>query len=203
METLFDRQRQYYAEDAKAMIRALISLIFFFLSLPTFAAIPAWEIAPNDSTIHFTAKQNGSTIKGQFTSFNGEMRFDPEQLASSNMRINVDTNSTTTAYDEMANPSKTTNRFNINTPPQAVFKASAFKKIDHNTYQANGTLTIRDKTLPATLKFILDKQTSKETLAKGFITLEQTAFDMEKNEWANTKDIKDNVMMNFIVVAKK
>jgi polyisoprenoid-binding protein YceI len=185
------------------LTRTLVSLLFLLLPLSAFAAVPTWQIVPSASAIRFSATQNGAPVTGQFKSFSGEIHFDPEQLAASNISIDVDINSVTTADSEVSDTLKTPDWFDVKVFPHAVFKASSFKKTGANTYQADGTLTIRDKTSPVTLVFAMDKYTSTDALAKGTATLKRTVFGVGKGDWAKTDEIKDDVKVDFVLAAKK
>ena len=72
---------------------------FIFLVLPiiAYAEVPAWKIIPNESTLTFTATQNGAPVTGKFTDFSGDIHFDPAQLNASHININIEINTSTDA----------------------------------------------------------------------------------------------------------
>jgi len=74
----------------------ILICITLLLPLITQAAIPAWQISPHDSTLSFTATQNNAPVSGSFKTFSGDIHFDPEQLAASNVRIVIALDSVTT-----------------------------------------------------------------------------------------------------------
>lgn len=178
-----------------------IIFLFMTLLLPMIgmAEAPAWQIVPDKSSITFTATQNNSPVSGQFKSFIGEINLDPEKLSDSHVNIVVDIGSVTTSYEEIANTLKTTDWFDVKLFPQAIFKANNFAKVSENAYQAHGTLTIRDKTLPIVLNFTLEEYSKTNARAKGSVILKRTAFGIGKGEWANTDDVKDDVQVNFVI----
>lgn len=175
----------------------------FLLFLPILAIATAWQIVPQESSLTFTATQNNSPVSGQFKSFTGEINFDPNQLNSSSINIVVDMGSVTTSYKEVADTLKTPDWFDVKSFPKATFKASQFTKTADKTYQATGNLTIRDKSIPITLSFVLDKYTSTKAHVTGSTTLKRTAFAIGKGDWAKTDDVKDDVKVNFILSASK
>jgi polyisoprenoid-binding protein YceI len=185
-------------------LRALIFICLTVLSTTTAnAAAPAWQIVPNASSITFTATQNNAPVTGKFRTFTGEINFDPAQLGASNIRIVVDMGSVVTSYSDVADTLKTADWFAVKLFPQAVFTANHFTKINNNTYQATGTLTLRDKTLPTNLTFVLDEFTATKAHAKGTTTLKRTAFGIGKGEWSKTDEVKDDVQVNFTLTALK
>lgn len=167
------------------------------------AAVPAWQIVPASSSITFTATQNNSPIIGQFKSFSGDINFDPAQLKASSVKISVDLASVTTSYKEVQDTLKTTNWFDVKAFPQAVFQANDFTKTGNNAYTANGTLSIRDKTVPVVLNFVLDQYTADKAHATGSVQLKRLAFGVGQGEWASTDDVKDAVKVDFVVTAVK
>lgn len=186
----------------RACFKGLIAILVF-VSLMATAGVPAWNIVPNESSINFTATQNNSPVSGTFKAFTGDIHFDPAQLNASNVTITVDLASVTTSYAEVADTLKMADWFDVKNHPQAVFKASKFSKVSDNNYKADGTLTIRDKTLPITLTFIVDQFTPSNLHLKGSAVLKRTDFGVGQGDWAKTDAVKDEVQVNFILSAMK
>lgn len=179
----------------------LITLLIVFVPVLGKAAVPTWQIVPNESTLTFTATQNGAPASGNFKHFSGDISFDPAQLADSHVRIVVDLNSVTTSYREVGETLKTADWFNVKLFPQAVFTANHFTKTADNTYKTDGNLTIRDKTVPVTLTFTLADYSKAKAHVKGTTTLKRTAFGVGQGDWAKTDTVKDDVQINFNLIA--
>lgn len=179
-------------------------VILCFLTLPTFAAtVPVWNIVPSESSITFTATQNDAPVTGSFKKFTGEINFDPDQLKASNVKIMVDMASVSDAYNELSDTLKSSDWFNVMRFPQAVFQSSDFTKTGDKTFQAKGTLTIRDKTVPVVLNFTQEEYTQTKGRVKGSTLLKRTAFGVGQGDWADTKAVKDEVKVDFILSAVK
>lgn len=176
----------------------LIACLFPMLCFAT-----SWKIMPDKSSIHFTATQNNSPVTGEFKTFSGDVDFDPTQLQKSHVKIIVDMNSVTTSFKDVQEALKTADWFDIKLFPHATFVADDFKKISDNTYSANGKLTLRDKTVPIVLNFTLNKYTNQEAIVSGKTQLKRTDFEVGKGEWSSTKQIKDDVTVNFNLEAVK
>lgn len=183
----------------KIFLCAALSLILF--SNMVFAAVPAWQIIPDKSKITFTATQNGAPVSGEFTKFSGDIHFDPAQLSASHVKIIVDMNSVHSSYQEMSDNLKLAEWLNVGVYTQAVFNANSFNKMGENTYLANGTLTIRDKTVPVQLKFTLEKFSKTDAFVKGSTILKRTQFNVGTGEWAKTDTVKDEVTVDFVLTA--
>lgn len=182
----------------------------FFLALlllPLYsahAAVPAYTLLNNQSTLEFTATQNGAPLKGSFTDFTAKILFDANQLDQSSIEVTVMTGSVKVSADDVLKYLRMPNWLGVEAFPQAVFKSN---KITHTNqlknYMAEGTLQIRDKTAPATLQFQLVKQDAKNAEAIGDITLHRNDFGIGQGEWSQENVVKNDVQVHFYVVADK
>jgi polyisoprenoid-binding protein YceI len=181
----------------------LLSVAILCASLTSLAEVPKWQILPEKSTISFTATQNNAPVTGDFKTFSGDINFDPEQLSVSNVTIVIDIGSVKTSYAEIAKTLLTPEWFDVKSFPHATFKATSFTKLGENSYQANGTLFLRDKSSPLTLTFQLQPISKTTTIAKGEATLQRSNFGVGRGEWASTDNVKDEVKINFTLTASK
>lgn len=181
-----------------------VCLIGLLSPLMAMAAEPqAWKIIPEESSLMFTATQNNAPVTGKFKGFSGDIMFDPAQLAESNIHIVVDMNSLSTGYNDLTTTLETSDWFDIMMYPQAVFDASQFRQIEAHKYQAKGTLTIRNKSVPIVLTFQVDELSKQKDRVTGSTTLQRSAFGVGQGEWSDTKDVKDDVEVKFIIAATK
>jgi len=179
---------------------------FVMMTLGTqaaFATLPQWQMVPEKSSITFTATQNDAPVKGEFKKFNADIQFDPAQLKDSHANITIDTSSINTSYQELAEALKMSEWFDVKTFPQASFKSKDFTKVGDNTYEAKGDITIRDKTIPASIKFTVENSTPSQLQTKGTTTLKRTAFGIGQGEWSDTKEVKDDVKVDFTLDLKQ
>lgn len=185
----------------RLIAKVLLSTVLF-ISMPLFAAATHWTIIPNESTLSFTATQNNAPVTGEFKKFTGDILFSEQDLTASSVDIKIDMNSLNTSYGELKDTLLAADWFNVKLFPSAEFKATQFTKKSEHQYQANGTLTIRDKTLPMTLDFTIENIAPNKVIAKGKATINRTQFGVGQGEWASTKEIKDSVEVDFIIHAK-
>lgn len=179
------------------------ALCLAVLSLSAHAAAPQWEIVPKDSNLSFTATQNAAPVSGEFSRFSGEIFVDPLNYKTSTIHIIVDMNSITASYAELKSTLITADWFNVKMFPKAEFKASDFSKTGSNSYQANGQLTIRDKSVPVSLTFTAEQLSGDKGVVKGSTVLKRSAFGVGQGDWSGTDEIKDEVKVNFKVTAVK
>lgn len=180
-----------------------VFLVLFIFPILAKAAAPAWQMVPKDSTITFTATQNNSPVSGVFKTFSSEINFDPSALDSSSVKITVDTGSVSTSYKEVGETLKAPEWFDVKIFPQAIFTANHFTKTGDKTYKAEGTLTIRDKTVPVVLTFNLEEYSATKARVKGETSLKRTQFGVGSGDWAKTDEVKDDVKVEFTLVATK
>lgn len=185
-----------------------LNAVVLSLSLTPFcltAKVINWEIVPDKSQISFTAVQNNAPIKGQFKTFSGDILFSPDDLANSKVDLSIDMNSVNTSFGAIADTLKTAEWFHVKVFPNAKFTADRITKIDDKTYQADGNLTIRDKTTPASIQFSVKDLSSTQTEVIGKTTITRTRFGVGQGEWANTDEVKDpvDIQFDFILNAKR
>jgi polyisoprenoid-binding protein YceI len=176
-------------------------MLLFFPMLAK-AEMKAWEIVTNESNLTFTATQNNSPVTGKFNKFTGKINFDLSQLSASNVIIKVDTGSVFASYSDLVDALKASDWFNVKVFPEAIFEAQDFKKIGNMTYKAKGKLTIRNKTQPVVIKFIVEEATDTKARVKGSTTLKRSAFSVGQGEWASTVEIKDEVKVDFVLTVR-
>jgi polyisoprenoid-binding protein YceI len=187
----------------KMNLKNTILTLLTLLPAICIAAAPAWQIVPAKSSLTFTATQNDAPVTGKFQNFTGDIYFDPNQLSTSKVKIVVDVGSVTDAYHELSDTLKRPEWFNIKLFPQAIFEAKDLIKTGDKTYQAKGTLTIRDKTVPLTLTFTQEEYSQTTAQMKGSAIIKRSAFGVGQGEWADTKTIKDDVKIDFTIAAVK
>ena len=163
-----------------------------------------WQIIENKSKLEFTAKQNGSAIKGSFKKFNGKINFDPNALAKSNVEIEIDTTSADLSFQEALQTLKNQSWLATETFPKAFFKADNFVAMPgKNNFSAKGTLKIKDKTIPATLNFNLKAINERYAHAVGNTTIKRTDFDIGEKNVSKANGVEDQITINFEVQASK
>lgn len=187
----------------KFIYPALLGSYLLFSSLPSISSPLRWEIIPAESNINFTATQNGAPVSGRFTVFRGEIQFDPNNLPTSHVKITVDTNSVTTSFTDIAEALKTEEWFDVKLFPEAVFESKTFSKVAEESFQTNGTLTIRDKSLPITISFIGKSLSQDKGQVTGSMRLQRSQYTVGQGEWASTDEIKDDVQVDFTFTAIK
>lgn len=178
-------------------------LLVCFSYTVTAATPPQWDIIPEESVLTFTGTQNNAPVTGSFKKFSGEIFVDPEHYKASSIHIVIDMTSITASYADITTTLETPNWFDVKAFPKADFKATQFNKIGDKTYEADGILTIRDKSAPVTLTFTAEESPKNHALVNGTASIKRSTFGVGQGEWASTDAIKDEVTVKFKITANR
>lgn len=164
--------------------------------------VARWVVMPEASEIRFTATQNHAPVQGKFKHFEADIHFDAEQLNQSSIKAEVDITSVDSDYEEVSENLKEKEWFAADVFPKAIFETSAIRHIEGNRYEADGTLTLRDTSLPAILAFTLDIADNIATVV-GKTSLKRTQFGIGQGEWKDTSVVEDDVAVEIRLKAKR
>lgn len=163
-----------------------------------------WKIIQDKSQLNFELNQNNSSIRGSFTKFDGEIRFDPNKIQDSDININIDTSSLELSFVNALETAKSSKWLATSAFPKANFKARNFVKLSaENKYQAKGHLTIKGKSVPTTVTFTLEQYGKLSAKVTGSATIRRDQFEIGDEEIAKSNKIDNEVKINFIVNARK
>ena len=162
-----------------------------------------WKIIPQKSKIEFQALQNDSKVSGSFEKFSGKIDFDPAQLKTSKVEIEIDTASLKCSLSDCISTLQTAEWLSVKTFPKATFSADKFTKISDKKFSANGKLTIKNKSVPAAIEFVLEEYSQSNARAVGSAKVKRSDFAIGAKDPANAHGVKDEVIVNFTINATK
>ncbi|HEV3472469.1 MAG TPA: YceI family protein [Actinomycetota bacterium] len=103
----------------------------------------AWTIDAAHTTIGFVARHMGlSKVRGQFSSFTGEIEGDPDDLTSARGRVEVDMASVDTGNADRDAHLKSADFFDVENHPMMVFETKKISNAGHD-FKVIGDLTIK------------------------------------------------------------
>ncbi|VVC75639.1 Protein YceI [Aquicella siphonis] len=185
--------------DLAIVIMTVLQYLILFYPGAASADVAVWQIVSDKSSLVFTATQNGAPVSGSFKTFKGDIEFSLSDLEHSRVNIVVDTGSVSASYSDLVDALKTPDWFNVKVFPQAVFKADRFKKTGEKTYQADGTLTIRNITKPVVITFSVEEAGDTKARIRGGTTIQRNDFGVGQGDWAGTDEIKNDVRIDFVL----
>ena len=187
-------------------MRKLYFLLIFSLSLIStvdFAAPPKWEIIPKESTLTFTAIQNGAEVHGGFATITGDIAFDLKDYQHSDIHIVIPLDSLQSSFADLKTTLVSADWFDTKKFPNAVYDAKIFEKKTNGEFLAKGNLTLRDKTMPLVLTFTAEQKTPELGAVVGHAEIKRLIFGVGQGDWASTDEIKDLVRVDFKITARR
>jgi polyisoprenoid-binding protein YceI len=113
----------------------------------------AWTIDTAHTSVAFVARHMGlSKIRGQFTSFRGEIEGDPADITTVKARFEVDMASVDSGSPDRDAHLKSPDFFDVEKYPTMTFVSRAVEA-DGDDYKVIGDLTIKGRTRPVELRY--------------------------------------------------
>jgi cytochrome b561 len=136
-----------------------------------------WTIDAAASRIAFTGTHARKAFEGRFESWQGQVWFDPADLAGSKAVITVQTASARTGDPTQEGSLQGPEWFDPTQYPTARFEATTFRSLGGDRYEAVGTLRIKTTTVPVVLPFTFS-DTNGVAKVEGRLELDRTALNM-------------------------
>lgn len=178
----------------------------FFLVMAGSAAadVPSYGVEKEKSFIKFIAIQNAAPVEGRFDNYDADIRFDPEQLDDSSIKVTVQAGSASSRNMDVQNNIKLPEWLASETFPAAVFASRKITRIPMtNNYYAEGELSLKNRIRPVTINFTVEKFNGDVALVSGFVTLKRGDFNIGEGEWSRDDVVKNEVRVEFRLLAKR
>jgi polyisoprenoid-binding protein YceI len=173
------------------------ALVAAFATAPVLAA--DYVQAPG-STLTFTSSYDGESFTGKFGSFATTFNFDPANLATAKLDVNIALTGTASGNADRDSTLVGNDFFNIAKFAQAHYSASKFRALGNNQFAADGNLTLRGVSKPVTLTFTWTP--GAQPMLTGKATVKRLDFNIGAGDWADTKTLPNEVVVNTKVVFK-
>ncbi|MDI3297963.1 MAG: YceI family protein [Bacillota bacterium] len=112
-----------------------------------------WKVDPAHTTVEFSVRHMMiATVRGQFNQVAGELRGDPEELASCEIEAVVQAASVDTREPDRDNHLRSADFFDAEHHPEIRFRSRRITPRDDGSYEVEGELTMRGVTRPVTLE---------------------------------------------------
>lgn len=160
-----------------------------------------WTVAPG-GRLGFTARWNGEAVEGRFDRWRADIRFSPDQLAASRIKVTVDLASADTGDGQRDDSLKGSDFFDTSAHRSATFTARDVRHLGGDRYEARGTLDLRGASKPATLRYTLGIDGDRARV-NGTARIDRTAFGVGQGEWASTDAIAAGVNIAFAFTATR
>ena len=161
---------------------------------------PHWSVDPAHSAIAFESSAEGAAFEGHFNTWTADIRFDPKNLASSQVRVEVETGSVQTGDGGRDQSAQGNDWFASTMFPKAVFVSNTIKDLGGGKYEADGKLTIRDKTEDLALPFTLALK-GDEADMHAEMDVDRTTWGLGSGEYGSADIVPFKVGLKIDVVA--
>lgn len=167
-----------------------------------FAAAPTWRADMAASRLGFAGAMNGQAFKGAFGRWGVQITFDPKNLDASKVAATIDMASARTGDQTRDEALPTSDWFSVKAYPKATFVSRKITSPGPGRYVAQGDLTIRGVTRPASLPFAL---TISGDVAKmtGSTVLDRSAFGVGQGQWKGGEAVSLKVRVDVAVTARR
>lgn len=113
-----------------------------------------WSVSPG-GRLGFTARWNGDPVRGSFGKWTAAIRFSPDQLDQSSIKVTVDTASANTSDTQRDESIRGSDFLDSAAYPAARFSSTRIEALGGDRYAASGTLDLRGVKKHVRLRFTL------------------------------------------------
>jgi len=179
--------------------RALAAVATFaLLATAALGAATLWLVEPATSVLEFTAEQAGARFVGRFTRFTPRIEFDPAAPVSGRFVVAVDLASVDTGDPERDEALRGAEFFDVARWPNARYETTRIVARGDGEYEAQGRLTIRDRTRDVPLRFSFTRSAAGAAVLEGRATLRRLEFGIgAEGDWRDTRWVGDEVEVRF------
>ena len=171
--------------------------LFVFLSLSCHCGFAQYHPVAGESTVRFSLKNFGFKTGGTLDAPEGDIVFNPDDLAKSSFRVRIKAESINTDNESRDEHLKEETYFDVKKYPMIRFESSSVKmngKI--RSYETTGILTIKNKNKEITLPFTAEKN-GNGWLFSGNFKLNRKDYDI-----GGSSTLSDEVTVEIKVVAR-
>lgn len=163
-----------------------------------------WKVDKAHTSVNFSVNHFFSSVTGKFTSFEGNINFDPANLQGSSVNFTIPVKSVNTDDSKRDKHLQSDAFFDANTYPDMTFTSTKFEKKSEKDYVAYGKLTIRniskDIALPFKITGQMEHPMMKGTIILGLAStmkINRNDYGVGTGSWATTMVVGDNVDINI------
>ena len=197
MELTIHRRRHHTAGHASSGSLSLSSAMF---PLPSRAQAPVFEITPVQSWIKFHVKAS-VTIAGRFDKWDASLTFASPDETTGTLVIKIQADSVDTGSEMKNGKLKGKDFFDAEHFPEITFVSTKIVPSGHETYEVDGTFTIRGVSNPEKLTLTVSDKGTGSGEIKGTMVFNRKDYGMNKG--IPFIKIADHVDVSFHLMGKR
>ncbi|HCY88490.1 MAG TPA: polyisoprenoid-binding protein [Desulfobacteraceae bacterium] len=182
--------------------------IIAFVFTATQAMAKEWKLDANHSVVQFGITHIFSTVYGNFSDFNGDIRFDPANPGAGRFDFTVQVNSVNTGNAKRDNHLRSPDFFDAGKFPVMRFVSSGITHKGGKNYVVTGEMTLKNTTKVMEIPFVFHGTApspfDKRTQVAGFdtqFTLDRLAFGVGSGKFYDMGVVGKDVHVTISVEA--
>ncbi len=136
-----------------------------------------------ESEIRFLVKEMGVPVAGAFKRFDAAIDIDPANPERSSARMRIDIGSLSTGNDEADAVAVDSDWLDKADASYATFESTSIRALGGDDYEAKGTLSIRNRGRPITVRFKKVEESKGTALLTSEFTISRSEFGVGGGEW--------------------
>jgi len=133
------------------MFRTTAAALLLAAAFGAKALAADWQVDKSPSAIDFAGTHAGQDFTGTFARWDAEIVFDPAALEEAKVTVTIETGSATTGDGLRDGTLPESDWFDVAAHPTATYAVERFVDEGGGRYEAEGSLTIRGKSVPVAL----------------------------------------------------
>lgn len=128
------------------------------VALAPLPALAEWTMDKSHTSIFFDVAHLGfSTVTANFNEFDGDISFNPEDLAATEVSMTIASNSINTFFGPRNDHVMGADFLDVETYPEITFVSTGIEVTGEGTAIMNGDMTIKGTTIPESFNVVLNK----------------------------------------------
>lgn len=189
--------KHHFVDKDGVLRRMLPALGAVLVTLTLLGAAAAANVNAARSEVSATFRQMKVPVTGQFSSFRGNVAFDPKKLDAASATLEVDTGSFSLGEPDYDAEARGKEWLDAAAHPQARFTSSKVVQSGPDRYDAVGTLRLKGQEQPLTVAFTLRRK-DKLRFYEGQFPVSRKVFAIGDAEWNDV--LEDAVVVKFKIV---
>lgn len=184
-------------------MKKMIYVLGFLILFSSSAWAKDWALDPNHSAIQFGITHIFSTVFGSFSDFEGNIRFDPDNLDKSRVAFIVRVSSINTGNTKRDNHLRSNDFFDAAAFPVMEFVSEKITHKTGNQYTAVGTMTLKKTSRTMEIPFVFHGTAPSPFDKKQVVIGFDTRFALNRLEFGvgNGKFYKMGVVGDMVDVS--
>ncbi len=163
---------------------------------------PNWDVDYDASEIRFGGTHDGSEYEGEFKSWSAQIQFDPDNLDAARVHVAVQSASAEANKKLYTDSLRSAEWLYAPQYPEATVDLSSFRRTGDETYTADATLTIKQKSVTVPFDFELEID-GDEARMTGQTTVERTPLELGLQSDPNAEWVGEQVHIEVEVRASR